>query len=97
MTELEVKIDKATRVEAYYPKPHITKYAIIEYCNQKNKPLKVASYCIYGEELKTGKPLICWDWRPSMVFSIIENNFNTEEEATARLEELRSTRNETNN
>ena len=49
MTELEAKIAKATKVNAYYPGPYETKYAVIEYCCRKGKPFKVASYCVYGE------------------------------------------------
>ena len=56
---------------------------------QKGKPLKVASYYIYGEELKTGKHLICWSWIDSTNFNIKEDNFSTQEEATARMKELK--------
>ena len=62
---LEQKIQKADKVLAYYPGPYETKWAILEYWGQKGKPLKVASYYIYGEELKTGMPLYCWHWQPS--------------------------------
>lgn len=89
MTELEEKIARATEVKAYYPAPYETKYAIIEYWARTGKPLKVASYYVYGEELKTGKPLICWDWMPSTNFNIIEDSFSTKAEATVRVKELR--------
>ena len=89
MTELEAKIARATKVNAYYPGPYETKYAVIEYCFRKGKPLKVASYYVYGEELKTGEFLICWHWQASMLFNVIEDNFGTEEEAEARMKELR--------
>ena len=90
---LEEKIARATEVKAYYPGPYETKWAIIEYWARRGKPLKVASYYAYGEELKTGKPLICWSWIDSTNFSIKEDNFSTEEEATLRMKELRRLRN----
>lgn len=96
MTELEAKIAKAEKVNAYYPGPYETKYAIIEYWARAGKPLKVASYYNYGEELKTGELLKCWHWMPSSNFSIIEDNFSTEEEATIRMKEMRRSRNEAN-
>ena len=96
MTELEAKIARADKVLAYYPGPYETKWAIMEYWGQKGKPLKVASYYIYGEELKTGEPLYCWHWQPSFNSTIIEDGFSTEEEAKARMKELRRLRNETN-
>ena len=87
------KMNKADKVLAYYPGPYETKWAIMEYWGQKGKPLKVASYYIYGEELKTGEPLYCWHWQPSFNSSIVEDGFNTEEEAKQRLKELRRQRN----
>ena len=89
---VEQKIQRADKVLAYYPGPYETKWAIIEYWARQGKPLKVASYYIYGEELKTGEPLYCWHWQPSTNFNIIEDNFNTEEEATRRMKELRAER-----
>lgn len=89
MTELEPKIARAEKVNAYYPGPYEIKWAIMEYWGQRGKPLKVASYYIYGEELKTGNPLYCWHWQPSFNSDIIEDNFSTEEEARARMKELR--------
>ena len=86
------KINKADKVLAYYPGPYETKWAILEYWGQKGKPLKVASYYIYGEELKTGSPLYCWHWQPSFNSSIVEDNFSTEEEAKQRMKELRAER-----
>ena len=83
------KIERADKVEVHYPAPYETKYAIVEYCCRKRKPLKVASYYVYGEELKTGELLICWHWQASMLFNVIEDDFDTEEEAEARLKELR--------
>jgi hypothetical protein len=90
------KIENAAKVEIHYLAPYETKYAIVKYCCRKGQPLKVAEYYIYGEELKTGKPLICWSWIDSTNFNIVEDNFGTEEEATARMKELRRLRNETN-
>lgn len=86
---LEEKIAAAVKVELYYKPPHETKYAIVEYSCRKGKPLKLAHYYIYGEELKTGKPLICWYWMESTNFNIVEDNFATEEEAKVRMKELR--------
>lgn len=86
------KINKADKVLAYYPGPYETKWAIMEYWGQKGKPLKVASYYIYGEELKTGAPLYCWHWQPSFNSDIVEDNFSTEEEARARLKVLKAER-----
>jgi hypothetical protein len=89
---LEQKIQRATEVKAYYPGPYETKWAVIEYWARQGKPLKVASYYNYGEELKTGELLKCWHWMPSTNFDIIEDNFSTEEEATIRMKELRAER-----
>lgn len=89
-TEQLEKIDNAREVKIHYNKPHETKWAVVRYCCRKGKPLKVASYYIYGEELKSGKPMVCWHWQPSTNFNVVEDNFNTEEEAATRLKELRS-------
>ena len=89
---IEQKIQRADKVLAYYPGPYETKYAIIEYYCRNGKPLKVASYYNYGEELKTGEPLKCWHWMPSTNFNIIEDNFSTEEEATCKMKLLRADR-----
>lgn len=94
LAELEDKIEKADKINAYYPGPYETKYAIIEYWARRGNPLKVASYYVYGEELKTGEPLYCWHWMPSTNFNIVEDNFSTEAEATVRMKELRRLRNE---
>lgn len=94
---LEEKIANADKVEIHYKPPHETKYAVVQYGCRKGRPLQVASYYIYGEELKSGKPLICWYWISSTNFSIVEDGFGSEEEATARMKELRRLRNETNN
>lgn len=89
LQQVEEKILKADKVNIYYPGPYETKWAIMEYWGQKGKPLKVASYYIYGEELKTGEPLVCWHWQPSFNSTVIEDNFSTEEEAKVRMKELR--------
>lgn len=89
---VEQKIQRADKVLAYYPGPYETKWAIIEYWARQGKPLKVASYYNYGEELKTGELLKCWHWMPSTNFSILEDNFSTEEEAIHRMKELRAER-----
>lgn len=89
---LEQKIQRADKVLAYYPGPHETKFAIIEYWARRGKPLDVAGYYIHGEDLKTGEPLKCWQWLPSTNFTIIEDNFTTTEEATVRMKQLRAER-----
>ncbi len=90
--ELEDTIENASKVEVHYKPPYETKYAIVKYFGQWNKPLKVASYYIYGKELKTGELLRCWHWQASMNFDVIEDDFDTEAEATAKLKELRRLR-----
>lgn len=84
------KIENAREVEIHYKRPYQYRWAVVRYFCRKNKPLKVASYYIYGERLKTGEPLRCWEYLPSTNFNIIEDGFDTEEEAIARMKELRS-------
>lgn len=93
LTELEEKIAKAERVDLYYRGPYDTKWAIVKYYCRQGKPLKVASYYVYGEELKTGTPLVCWNWLPSTNFNVIENGFSSEDAAKLRLKELRRLKN----
>ena len=88
--EIEEKIAAARRVDVHYSSPHVTKYAVVRYTCRQGKPFKVASYYIYGEELKSGKPLICWHWLPSTNFAIVEDGFDSEEAAALRLNELKS-------
>ena len=90
-TELEDKIANAERVDLHYRPPYDYKYAVVEYTCRQGRPLKVAEYYIYGEELKSGKPLICWSWIASTNFNVKEDGFITEEEAKARMKELRRT------
>ena len=87
------KIEDARKVELFYRPPYEIKWAVVRYYCRQGKPLNVASYYIYGEELKSGNPLICWHWQPSTNFNVIEDDFATEEEATARMKELRSATN----
>ena len=89
---LEEKIDKALSVKIHYKPPYEYKYAVVQYTCRAGKPLKVASYYTYGEELKTGEPLICWSWLPSTNFAVLEKDFNTEEAAIARMKELKAER-----
>lgn len=89
---LEEKVANASKVDLYYKPSYDYRYAVVEYCCRKGRPLKVAEYYIYGEELKTGKPLICWSGVDSTNFNVVENNFATEEEATRRMKELRAER-----
>ena len=92
MIDLEAKIANASKVEIHYKPPYEYRYAVVEYCCRKGRPLKVVEYYIYGEELKTGKPLICWSWIDSTNFNIKELGFSTQEEATTRMKELREAR-----
>ena len=87
--ELTNRLEQATRVEVHYKPPHTIKYAVVEYNHRRGKPLKVVSYYIYGEELKSGKPLICFEWVQSTNFNIIKDNISTKEEAELKLNELR--------
>lgn len=89
LTNLEERIAKAERVDLHYRGPYETKWAIVRYYCRQGKPLKVASYYVYGEELKTGTPLVCWNWLPSTNFNVIENGFGSEDAAKQRLKELR--------
>ena len=50
MTDLEAKIASADKVDLYYKPPYEHRYAVVEYCCRKGRPLKVAEYYIYGEE-----------------------------------------------
>ena len=88
------KIENAHEVEIFYNTPYATKWAVVRYCCRQGKPYAVASYFVYGEKLKSGMPLICWHWRQSTNFNVIEDGFGTEEEATIRMKELRSATNE---
>lgn len=83
------KIENAIEVKIHYESPYKIRYAIVEYYARKNKPLQVVEYSIYGEELKTGKQLICWEWVSSTNFSVKEDGFKTEAEAKARLKRLK--------
>jgi hypothetical protein len=89
---IEEKINKAERVLAYYPRPYEYRYAIVEYYCRQGKPLKVLEYYNYGEELKTGDLLKCWTHVASTNFSIVEDDFKTEEEAKQRMKELKELR-----
>ena len=89
LVQLEDKIENARTVEIHYKPPFETKYAIVEYYARQGKPLKVAEYNIYGEELKTGKQLICWEYLSSTNFSVIENGFDTKAEAEKKLKMLK--------
>ena len=90
INQLLCKLDRAENILVHYPGPYETKYAVVEYTCRQGKPLKVAEYYIYGEELLTGNKLICWHWQPSTNFNVIEDGFGTEEAAVLRMKELRS-------
>jgi hypothetical protein len=89
---LEEKIQKARKVELHYDAPYEYRFAVVEYSCRQGKPLMVASYHIYGEELKTGKQLRCWDYYSSTNWRIIEDGFKTEDEAKLRMKELKEAR-----
>ena len=89
---LEEKIQKARKVELHYDAPYEYKFAVVEYYARQGKPLKVVSYYIYGEELKTGKPLRCWTSYPSTNWSVLADNFATEAEAIIRMKEIKEAR-----
>lgn len=89
---IEEKINKAERVLVYYPRPYEYRYAIVEYYCRQGKPLKVLEYYNYGEELKTGDLLKCWTHVASTNFSIVEDDFKTEDEAKQRMKELKELR-----
>lgn len=92
LAELEDMMEYAEKIEVHYKPPYQYKFAVVEYSCRQGKPLKVVSYYIFGEELKTGKPLRCWTGYPSTNWSVLEDNFATEVEAQARLKELREAR-----
>lgn len=89
---LEEKIQKAHKVELHYDAPYEYKFAVVEYYARQGKPLKVVSYYIYGEELKTGKPLRCWTGYPSTNWSVLEDDFATYAEAEVRMKEIKEAR-----
>ena len=84
------KIENAREVEIHFKRPYQYRWAVIRYVCRKNKPLKVASYYIYGEKLYTGEPLRCWEYLASTNFNIVADGLETEEAAVARMKELRN-------
>lgn len=88
------KIENAHEVEIQYKRPYETKWAIVRYYCRKGKPFKVASYYVYGERLKTGEPLRCWEYLASTNFNIVADGFETEEAAVAKMKELRCAAND---
>ena len=86
------KIEPTRKIEIHYNPPHEYRFAVVEYSCRQGKPLMVANYYIYGEELKTGKLLRCWDYYPSTNWRILEDGFTTHAEATARMKELKEAR-----
>jgi hypothetical protein len=83
------KIENAREVEIHHKRPYQYRWAVVRYVCRKNKPLKVASYYIYGEKLYTGEPLRCWEYLASTNFNIVADGFETEEAAVAKMKELR--------
>lgn len=88
------KIENAREVAIHYKRPYQYRWAVVRYVCRKNKPLKVASYYIYGEKLYTGEPLRCWEYLASTNFNIVADGFETEEAAVAKMLELRSVKDE---
>ncbi len=87
------KIGPARKIEIHYNPPYEYRFAVVEYYCRQGKPLKVESYYIYGEELKTGEQLRCWSGDIlSTNFSVKEDGFTTHAEATARMKELKGER-----
>jgi hypothetical protein len=84
------KIENAREVEIHYKRPYQYRWAVVRYVCRRNKPLKVASYYIYGEKLYTSEPLRCWEYLASTNFNIVEDGFGSEEEAINRMKELSS-------
>ena len=84
------KIESAREVEIHYKSPYKTEWAVVRFYCRKGKPFKVARYYIYGEKLIAGETLRCWYYQPSTNFVVVEDGFATEEEAIARMKELRS-------
>ncbi len=89
------KIENAREVEIHFKRPYQYRWAVVRYVCRKNKPLKVASYYIYGEKLYTGEPLRCWEYLASTNFNIVVDGFETEEAAVAKMKELRCATNDT--
>ena len=92
-TEQLEKIENAREVEVYYNLPFKNEWAIVKYYCRKGKPLKAVRYAIRGEKLIAGEPIRCFEYMASTNFVIVEDGFGTEEEAVARMKELRSTNN----
>ena len=88
----EADLESARKVELHYDAPYEYKFAVVEYYARQGKPLKVVSYYIFGEELKTGKPLRCWTGYPSTNWSVLEDGFATEAEAIIRMKEIKEAR-----
>lgn len=88
-SEQMAKIENAREVEIHFKRPYQYRWAVVRYVCRKNKPLKVASYYIYGEKLYTGEPLRCWEYLASTNFNIVVDGFETEEAAVAKMKELR--------
>ena len=88
----EADFESARKIELHYDAPYEYKFAIVEYYARQSKPLKVVSYYIFGEELKTGKPLRCWTGYPSTNWSVLEDGFATETEAITRMKEIKEAR-----
>lgn len=84
------KLENAREIEVHYHLPHKTYWAVVRYYCRQGKPMKVARYYVYGEKLISSEQLRCWYYQPSTNFVVVEDGFGTEEEAIARMKELRS-------
>ena len=88
----EADFEAARKIELHYDAPYEYKFAVVEYYARQGKPLKVVSYYIYGEELKTGRLLRCWTGYPSTNWSVLEDDFATYAEAEIRMKEIKEAR-----
>lgn len=85
LAELEDMIESGKLVEV---PDNNTKYAVVEFYAQKSRncPLGVLSYHYSGIDSR-GIPIKCYEWVAGN-FMVIEDNFNTREEAEKKRQEL---------
>ena len=92
-TQLNSKIwenrDNIKSIEIHYKKWSDWKYAIVKYCWCKNTPRKIVAYQETGIDLLTNKILKTFQWLPSLNFIVIQEGFNSHEEAEKALEKMK--------
>lgn len=76
-------------VDMIYKKPIGPLYAVARYGCQKNKPLKITKYFIYGYDALNEKDRIVWEWLPSTNFSVVRDGFKNGETAMAALASIK--------